>query len=293
MQWGEFDTAVSELEQCWGQAPKSATPIGQGPRPAPEKVVRTVADVHAAMAHYVDAIPYDEIVAVATHFSTDINYREVDDAEMEHALAGRAQAGAGERDIYASYINEAFLTQFARRGSRVLLQFSLGAEPLPHETASQLSQRTVGQLGEMLARHPRIRFQCLLSSRHANQAICSLARELPNFSVIGYWWHNFFPDAMRQVMGERLDMLPVNRQVAFFSDAYCVEWAYAKSTMVRRQLAHVLADRVNQGQYGLDDAVSIARSILWETPSELNGISPWERGESRRSPGLGSPGLIP
>ena len=35
-------------------------------------------------------------------------------------------------------------------------------------------------------------------------------------------------DAIRQVMEERLDMLPANKQIGFFSDAYCVEWSYAK-----------------------------------------------------------------
>src|SRR6202035_2044496 len=84
---------------------------------------------------------------------------------------------------------------------------------------------------------PGLRFQCLLASRHANQSLCTLARELPNLSLAGYWWHNFFPDAIRQVMGERLDMLPANKQIGFFSDAYCVEWTYAKTILVRRQMA--------------------------------------------------------
>ncbi len=59
----------------------------------------------------------------------------------------------------------------------------------------------------MIARHPGIRFQCFLSSAHANQALCTLARELPNFSLAGYWWHNFFPSFIERVMSERLDML--------------------------------------------------------------------------------------
>jgi hypothetical protein len=78
-------------------------------------------------------------------------------------------------------------------------------------------------------------------------------------------------------MGERLDMLPVNRQIGFFSDSYSVEWAYAKAVIVRRQLAHVLAERVSQGQYSIEDALAIARSIFWETPQKLNHMKPWDR----------------
>jgi hypothetical protein len=137
-----------------------------------------------------------------------------------------------------------------------------------------LSQKTIGQLGEIIGRHPNLRFQCFLGCKHANQALCTLARELPNFSLAGYWWHNFFPQAIHHVMSERLDMLPVNKQMGFFSDAYCVEWVYAKLLIVRNQLARVLAEKIEQGQYTLDEALSIARSILFDSPQELLGMKP-------------------
>jgi glucuronate isomerase len=273
-QWGEFDTALYELERCWGRAPESPAPIAAGGRPKTERTIRSLADVHAAVRHYVDSIPYGQVLATATHFSTDIRYRVVSDAEMESALAHRAQATAAERDCYAAYVHELFLAELEKHGHEIVLQFSLGAEPLPFETGSRLNERTIAELAEMIARHPRLRFQCLLASRHANQSLCTLARELPNFSLAGYWWHNFFPDAIRQVMAERLDMLPANKQVGFFSDAYCVEWTYAKSVIVRRQLARVLAEKTQQGQYSMELALTVARSILFETPQTLLGFVP-------------------
>jgi glucuronate isomerase len=281
-QWGEFDTALYEIERCWGRKPESPSPIGSGGRPPTERVIRTLDDVHAAIAHYVGAIPYGQVLSTATHISTDIDFRIVSDAEMEDALRRRDRAGPAERDLYASYINEAFLTELEKHADEIVFQFSFGAEPLPYETGSRLSQRTIGQVAEMIGRHPRLRFQCFLSSRHANQALCTLARELPNFSLAGYWWHNFFPDVIRQVMAERLDMLPVNKQVGFFSDAYCVEWTYAKAIIVRKQMARVFAENVEQGQYTVDDALSIARSILFDSPQTLLGFTP--RGKSVESP---------
>ncbi len=186
----------------------------------------------------------------------------------------RPDAAVSERDTYASYINECFLTALEARGNEIVLQFSLGAEPLPYETGSILYQRTLRQLAEMISRHPRLRFQCFLSSRHANQTLCTLARELPNLSLAGYWWHNFFPDTIRQVIAERLDMLPVNKQVGFFSDAYCVEWVYGKWIVVSQQLARVLALKIQCGQYTREDALSIARSILYDSPRTLLGMTP-------------------
>jgi hypothetical protein len=145
-----------------------------------------------------------------------------------------------------------------------------------------LKQETIQQLAEMVGRHPRLRFQCFLASRHSNQSLCTLARELPNLSLAGYWWHNFFPDVIRQIMGERLDMLPASKQVGFFSDAYCVEWTYAKAILVRSQLAQVFAQRIDQGQFSFDEAVDVATSILFRTPQVLLGMVP--RTESAAAP---------
>jgi glucuronate isomerase len=273
-QWGEFDTALYELERCWGKSPESPAPIGAGQRPATERTIKNLDDVHEAVAHYVESIPYDRIISTATHLSTDIDYRTVTDAEMASAIARRDQAGPAERDCYASYVNEVFLTALEARGGKLMFQFSFGAEPLPFETASRLSQHTIGQVAELIGRHPKLNFQCFLASRHANQSMCTLVRELPNFSLAGFWWHNFFPDVIAQVMRERLDMVPANKQVGFFSDAYCAEWSYAKAVLVRKILATVLGQRIEFGQLDMSGAVKFARAIFYETPQTLLGMRP-------------------
>jgi hypothetical protein len=198
----------------------------------------------------------------------------VDNRDIAAALRRRRRAGRPERDIYASYIMEEFFSRLEARKASVVFQFSLGAEPLPHETASRLSQATLASLADMIARHPGIRFQCFLASGHANQALCTLARELPNLSLAGYWWHNFFPAFIEQVIRERLDMLSTAHQVGFFSDAYTMEWSYAKAVMVRRALSRVLADKVMSGQYDRKGALAVARDILFESPRRLLGMEP-------------------
>jgi hypothetical protein len=273
-QWGEFDTALYELERCWGKSPESPAPIGAGPRPATERTIKSLDDVHQAITHYVESIPYDRIISTATHLSTDIDYRVVTDGEMAAALKRRGHAGPAERDCYASYVNEMFLTMLEARGEQLVFQFSLGAEPLPFETASRLSQRTIGQVAEIIGRHPKLKFQCFLSSRHSNQSMCTLVRELPNLSLAGYWWHNFFPSAIAQVMHERIEMVPANKQIGFFSDAYCAEWSYAKAVMVRKVMANVLAQRIELGQFDRSRALAFAREILYQSPQTLLGMSP-------------------
>ena len=41
-----------------------------------------------------------------------------------------------------------------------------------------------------------------------------------------------------------------------------------------KQIARVLAERILRGQYTRDEALSIARAILYETPQSLLGMVP-------------------
>jgi len=274
-QWGQPDIPLFELERTWNASePGQAIPVTFDRKSAPplEKTIRRVEDVHEAVRHYCALIPYGRVIATATHISTDMNYSTPDDAAMDEALRNRAHATDRERDIYASYITNLFLSELEKHSHEIVFQFSIGAESLPFESSSRLNQRTIGQVAELVARHPRLRFICFLATRHANQAMCTLARELPNFALAGYWWHNFFPGAIRQVMEERLDMLPVNRQIGFFSDAYCVDWAYAKAKMVRALMAEVFAAKIERGQYTERDAIAIAQAILFDSSRDLLGM---------------------
>ena len=276
-QWGQPDIPVYELERTWNDTePTAPIPVTFDRAKAPPlaRTIRTVEDVGTAVQHYCALIPYGRVLATAQHLSTDIDYSDPGDAEMSAALARRAEAGDRERDIYSSYILHRFLRELEKRADRIVFQFSFAGEALPFESGSRLNQRTIGQVADLIARYPRLRFQCFLASRHADQSMCTLARELPNLSLAGYWWHNFFPGAMRQVMEERLDMLPLNKQIGFLSDAYCVDWAYAKKKMVRTLLAGVLARKVGMAQYTLNDCLEIGRAILHDSAVELLGMRP-------------------
>ncbi len=272
---GENDTALWELEKAWSEGkPSAPSPIGADQaRPVPARTVRSVQDIHEALDAYVDAVP-TTVLSTAQHISTDIDFAPADERTMAAALRRRGKAGPTERDVYASYIMEEFFRRMEERRPDVVFQFSLGAEPLPAETASRLSQRTLAALAEMIARHPKLSFQCFLSSAHANQTLCTMARELPNFSLAGFWWHNFFPAFIERVMRERLDMLSTARQIGFFSDAYTIEWSYAKAVMVRRILSRVLAEKVQSGQYDRQAALAVAKQILFEAPRQLLGMEP-------------------
>lgn len=269
--WGAFDTPLVELERCVGSEPGVSAPIAAADESSEKPPQLTsISAIQDAIREYVGALPPKGVIrSTATHVSVDLDLRPVTDSQLTEALSRRDRASQEEQSIYASYVNEMLLSEMAELRPDLIFQFSYGAEPLPYETGSRTSDRSLRQIGEMIARHPKVNFQCFLASRYANQPLCTMSRELPNFSLAGYWWHNFFPAITSDVMDERLDMLPTNRFVGFFSDAYCVEWSYAKAVIVRRLLAEALAKRVERSQLDPHVAKDIASRILYDTPYQM------------------------
>lgn len=273
-QWGRYDTALIELEYAWNHAePCSPLPVTLTADMIDfQRKIRTSDHVMQSIEHFLDKTPFDRIIAIASHFSTDVTYRAVSDQEMKEALARRDTAGPEEQNIYASYIIERYLSTYEGRGLTKVLQFSTGAEPLLFESGSKMRAETPFELANIFYRYPGIQFNIHLSNMAQNQTFCTLAREIPNLTLNGYWWHNFYPSFIPRILSERIDMLPVGKTVGLFSDAYCAEWAYAKQKYIRYFTTQVLSERMEMGQYTEQQVLSIANNLFRGTACRIFGV---------------------
>ncbi|MHC4105423.1 MAG: hypothetical protein ACYSR9_10815 [Planctomycetota bacterium] len=275
-QWGQPDIALFELERAWNaEEPENPVPVTmkKEDRPSFKKTITTPENIKEAVAHYCSLIPYNGLTATTQHISTDISYGRYSDDEFAQALKNRENAGNREQSIYTSAIMVEFLSELQKHSNEIVFQFSIGAEALPFESGARLKQDTISQLSDFIAEYPGLKFMCFNASRHCNQSLCTLVRELPNFSLAGFWWHSFFPGALREMIEERLDMVPVNRQCGYFSDAYCIDWIYGKNDLLLTQYAHVFAEKIEIGQYTIEDVEFIAKQIFFETPVEILSFS--------------------
>ena len=277
-QWGIYDTALIELEHAWNhEEPCPPLPVSANRDELRfEKKIETIGHAEQAMDHYFSRIPFDRVMTIASHLSTHIHYRKTTREEMVKALSNRENAGDWERDVYANYLLEEFLMRFEAVHPEKVLQFSMAAEPLPYETISMMHSGTPLEIAQIIAAHPKIRFSFQIANMAVNQSFCTMARELPNLSLNGYWWQNFFPSYIERVLSERLDMVAINKIIGFFTDAYTMEWSYAKSKLIRRITAKVLAERVDQGRYRREDALSMASKLLAGTAQQIFGVEAHE-----------------
>ena len=275
VQWNQPDVALYELERTWdADSPGESLPVTvtKEGRPVVSSRIRTANDVRKAIRHYCDVIPYDSILATAQHLSTAIHYDKPDAAVLQQAIDNREHAGAAERDVYSSALLHEFLGELSRRSPGIVFQFSLGAEALPFESGAFLRQDTLVRLAEIIANYPDVSFMCFNASRHGHHSLCTMARELPNLSLAGFWWHGFFTGAMLQMAEERLDMVPMNKQCDFLTDAYCADWVYGKTRFILGLYERLFSEKLSGGQYTIGQVERIARAVFHDSAVEILGF---------------------
>jgi len=99
-----------------------------------------------------------------------------------------------------------------------------------------------------------------------------LAKMFPNVYADMCWMHVISPHDAREALSTWLDTVPVNKIFeifAFGGDYIFAEGAYGHVTIARRNVARVLADKVEEGVYSLEQAAYIARRILRDNAAEV------------------------
>jgi hypothetical protein len=172
-----------------------------------------------------------------------------------------------------SYFGIVAALEALRATSVRIIQLIVGAEVIPpHRSVTQWSGSFSGATARLASLFEDFRFNLSAASDSFTQDIAIMAKHIPNISVAGYWWHTMYPFYIRKSIETRLDIVPVNKIVAFFSDAYHCEWCWPKLRLVKQIMGEVLVDRVNRGMYDLDTALSIIPTVFHDAPKEIYGL---------------------
>jgi len=123
----------------------------------------------------------------------------------------------------------------------------------------------------LLRRHPDARFDVYHAGYPYVREALMLAKGFPNVWLNFCWTHIISRHFARQALAEALDLLPVNKVLAFGGDygTEALEKVYGHLVMARENVAAVLAGRIDQGQMSTSDALRIAHCWFWDNPKEL------------------------
>ena len=97
----------------------------------------------------------------------------------------------------------------------------------------------------------------------SNQELVSYSWIFPNVVTNGHWWYSNIPAYIETDCRSRLQGVPRNKQIGYYSDMYKLEFALPKFAMYRRVLANVLAaDFVVARGWSEERAVALGRQVL-------------------------------
>ena len=236
--------------------------------------VRTVHDFDEAMDRFYQLPQYWPLMhAAALQMSSEADFTPTQDGQLAGILA---QARSGQSLIPSDHrllearLYRAAVRAFSRYTDNV--QFICGTQvmtPGPERGVAKVSVRFTASAAHLFDEHRGIRFNILNGYEADEQTWCTMCQAYPNVFLAGSWWGTVHPSIMHNQWARRLDMVGSPRLIGFSSDAYTAEWAYARAKLTQRVLANVLAEKIDRGFLNIDDALAMAREILYETPRQV------------------------
>ena len=237
--------------------------------------ITTAERLREAVAAFYAPVDWSDKHALVAWISSEADFRPVDDATIDQLL-GDAAAGKAIEPEGLRLLEAAVVRAICRaiRGRAPAFQICYGVQFVTREENSlhpvaRAAPEFASSLAHLVGEFPDIHFNMLNGFEADEPVWCAMAQGYRNFSLACFWWETFYPSVMHRALDRRLDMVPTPRLMAFFSDGYSVDYIYGRMSLVRRVLARVLAEKVEDGWYTKAHALGIAREILLETPRRI------------------------
>lgn len=119
------------------------------------------------------------------------------------------------------------------------------------------------QYRELFNTFADVKFPVSVLASVTNQELVSYAWIFPNVIPNGHWWYSNTPSTITHDLAARLEAVPQNKLIGYYSDAYKLEFVWPKFNMYRKVLAGVLADQfVRDRGWSIERAVELGRTVL-------------------------------
>ena len=130
------------------------------------------------------------------------------------------------------------------------------------------------QMIPFIQRHPDVRFDLYHLSIPNIRPCLVIAKNFPNVSLDLTWAHIISSRMTCLAMDECLDIVPVNKIIAFGGDySRPVEKVYGHLVVARENVAMVLGRRVDEDRLSMDEATQIAHQWFYENPKRIYGLN--------------------
>ena len=97
----------------------------------------------------------------------------------------------------------------------------------------------------------------------------ALAKNFPNVHIDMCWMHIISDSRSRSALSEWLEEVPANKIMGFGGDYAFIEGTYGHAVMAKENIARVLASKVDEEIFSLEEAKKYATWLLRENPMRL------------------------
>lgn len=119
--------------------------------------------------------------------------------------------------------------------------------------------------------YPNVQFDLFHIGYPYQGELSVLAKLFPNVHVDFCWAHIISGSVSRRTLHEMLETVPAGKIFGYGGDYRYPELSYAHARMARRNIARVLAEKVQEGFCRESEAAELARMILHDNPDRLFG----------------------
>ena len=130
------------------------------------------------------------------------------------------------------------------------------------------------QYRDLFNAFPQVTFPISVLASVTNQELVSYSWIFPNVVTNGHWWYSNTPSFITRDLTARLEAIPRNKQIGYYSDMYKLEFALPKFNMFKRCLAGVLAEQFVIGQkWSESRAIALGKQVLRGNVETIFGYS--------------------
>jgi glucuronate isomerase len=244
--------------------------------------VQSLGDLKQAIAQRFKHFKLNGVRACAISLPPFFTPTQISDAIAEAALArilqANEQASADDRTTLGYWI----FWQLATNCVEFVLPFDLmigvnrAVYPSGVYQGQDLYDSRVSliQYRELFNAFPQVVFPISVLASVTNQELVSYAWIFPNVVTNGHWWYSNTPSFITRDLAARLEAIPRNKQIGYYSDMYKLEFALPKFNMFKRCLANVLADQFVVAQkWSESRAIELGKQVLRGNVETIFGYS--------------------
>lgn len=134
--------------------------------------------------------------------------------------------------------------------------------------SNDITNSRPGLLVNLLIKYPNVRFDLYHIGWPYSDELIAIAKQFPSVWADFCWVWAISPSVGRRYLHEVLETVPLNKVHGFGGDYFMVEGSYGHSVIARREIARVLAEKVEDGWFTEEQALSAAGRLLRENALE-------------------------